>query len=116
MGDGTARAVAWLSEWDSQGTHRTGTVGDETGADWLAREAALLGATPATEDFVLERLDPGDAYLEFADARIPGLPLFDAPATTADGPPPLPSPSCRRSASIPRITKRSAATPRTAAW
>ena len=85
MGDGTARAVAWLSAWDSQGTHRTGTVGDEAGADWLAREASRLGATPATEEFVLERFDPSDAYLEFADARIPGVPLFDAPATTADG-------------------------------
>jgi hypothetical protein len=85
MADGSARAVTWLSAWDSQGVHRTGTRGDEAGADWLAREAARLGATPATEDFVLERLDPGDAYLEFADAHIPGLPLFDAPATTADG-------------------------------
>jgi hypothetical protein len=85
MGDGSARAVAWLSAWDSQGVHRTGTAGDEAGADWLAGEAARLGTTPATEDFVLERIDPGDTYLEFADARIPGLPLFDAPATTADG-------------------------------
>ena len=85
MGDGTAQAIAWLSAWDSQGTHRTGTVGDEAGADWLAREASRLGATPATEEFVLERFDPSDAYLEFADARIPGVPLFDAPATTADG-------------------------------
>jgi hypothetical protein len=85
MGDGTTRAVAWLSAWDSQGIHRTGTMGDEAGADWLAREAARLGATPATEDFVLDRLNPGGAYLELADARIPGLPLFDAPATTADG-------------------------------
>src|SRR5215831_20005129 len=67
------------------GHHRTGTVGDGAGADWLAREASRLGATPATEEFVLDRLDPSDAYLEFADARIPGVPLFDAPATTADG-------------------------------
>jgi hypothetical protein len=29
MGDSTARAVAWLSTWDSQGTHRTGTMGEE---------------------------------------------------------------------------------------
>src|SRR5262249_56738801 len=85
MGDSTARAVEWLSAWDSQGTHRTGTVGDEAGADWLAREASRLGAAPATEEFVLDRFDPSDAYLEFADARIPGVPLFDAPASTADG-------------------------------
>src|SRR5271169_1513208 len=85
MGDGAARAAAWLSAWDSQGIHRTGTMGDEAGADWLAREVVRLSATQATEDFALERLDPGDACLEFADARIPGLPLFDAPATAADG-------------------------------
>ena len=81
----TARAAAWLNAWDSQGTHRTATAGDEAGADWLADEAAALGATPAIEDFALDRLDPGDAYLECAGARIPGVPLFDAPATAADG-------------------------------
>src|SRR5437867_1367536 len=82
---GKTRAAAWLGAWDSQGIHRTATVGDEAGADWLADEATALGATPAVEDFALDRLDPGDAYLECAGARIPGLPLFDAPATTADG-------------------------------
>src|SRR3954453_12948651 len=80
-----ARAAAWLGAWDSQGIHRTATVGDEAGADWLAREAAALGATPAIEDFALDRVDPSDAYLECGGTRIPGLPLFDAPATTADG-------------------------------
>src|ERR1700730_5284278 len=83
--DGTARAAAWLSAWDSQGIHRTATAGDEAGADWLAREAAGLGATPVIEDFALDRLDPGEAYLECAGARILGVPLFDAPATAADG-------------------------------
>jgi hypothetical protein len=29
-----ARAVAWLTAWDSQGTHRTGTTGDGAGALW----------------------------------------------------------------------------------
>jgi hypothetical protein len=83
--DGTARAAGWLSAWDSQGIHRTATEGDEAGADWLLREAAGLGATPLIEDFALDRLDPGGAYLECAGARIFGLPLFDAPATAAGG-------------------------------
>src|SRR3984893_6456753 len=83
--DGNARAAAWLSAWDSQGIHRTATAGDEAGADWLAREAAGLGATPVIEDFALDRLDPGEAYLECAGTRIPGVPLFGAPATAADG-------------------------------
>ena len=83
--DGEARAVAWLRAWDSQGIHRTATAGDEAGADWLTREAAGLGAAPAAEDFALDRLDPVAAYLECDGERIPGVPVFDAPATGADG-------------------------------
>jgi hypothetical protein len=33
---------------------------------------------------VLDRLDPIDAYVEFSSTRIPGVPVFDAPATGAD--------------------------------
>jgi hypothetical protein len=83
--DATARATAWLKAWDSQGTHRTGTAGDQAGADWLFREAAGLGAAPEVETFALDRLDPIDAYVEFDGTRIPGIPVFDAPATGADG-------------------------------
>jgi hypothetical protein len=81
----TTRAIGWLTSWDSQGTHRTATVGDQAGADWLIREAAGLGAAPEFETFALERLDPIDAYVEFGDTRIPGVPVFDAPATEVDG-------------------------------
>ena len=80
--DATARAVAWLQAWDSQGIHRTATAGDEAGADW---EAAGLGAVPAVETFTLDRLDPIDAYLEFDGVRIPGVPVFDSPSTESDG-------------------------------
>ena len=76
----TARAIAWLTAWDSQGVHRTATVGDEAGAHWLIREASSLGAAPAVETFALDRLDPIDAYLEFDGTRVPGVPVFDAPA------------------------------------
>ena len=81
----TTRATACLTAWDSQGTHRTATVGDQAGAEWLIREAAGIGAAPAVETFALDRLDPIDAYLEFDGTRIPGIPVFDAPATGADG-------------------------------
>ena len=47
--DRTTRAIAWLSEWDSRGIHRTATAGDEAGANWLIREATGLGAAPAIE-------------------------------------------------------------------
>jgi hypothetical protein len=85
MSEGMTRAIAWLTAWDSQGIHRTATAGDEAGAEWLAREAADLGATPAIEEFALDRLDPIVAYLEFDGRRVPGVPIFDAPATGPDG-------------------------------
>jgi hypothetical protein len=75
-------AATWLQAWDSQGAHRTGTAGDRAAADWLTAEAQTLGAVVVPETFAFERLDPGDAYLEVDGARIPGVPVFDAPATS----------------------------------
>jgi hypothetical protein len=83
--DAKARAVAWLSAWDSQGAHRTGTTGDEAGALWLAHEAAGLGVEVATELFELDRLDPVACYLELDGKRIPAVPAFDASPTGGDG-------------------------------
>ena len=83
--DGTTRAIAWLTAWDSQGIHRTATGGDEAGANWLIREATALGAAPEIEEFSLDRLDPIEAYLEFDGRRVRGVPVFDAPATGPDG-------------------------------
>jgi hypothetical protein len=85
MSDRLTRAIAWLTAWDSQGVHRTATAGDAAGAEWLTREAADLGATPALEEFALDRLDPVETYLEFDNTRILGVPVFDAPATGPDG-------------------------------
>ena len=83
--DGTARAIAWLSTWDSHGVHRTATAGDEAGAGWLTGEVARLGAAPTVEAYALDRLDPAASYLEIGGERIPGVPVFDAPATSAGG-------------------------------
>jgi hypothetical protein len=75
------RAAAWLTAWDSQGPHRTGTAGDDAGADWLAAAARALGATVTEETFEFDRLDPGPTFLEIDGRRIMGVPVFDAPAT-----------------------------------
>ncbi len=83
--DSTARAIAWLSTWDSHGVHRTATAGDKAAADWLTGEVAHLGAAPTVEAYTLDRLDPVDSFLECGGERIPGVPVFDAPATSADG-------------------------------
>ena len=80
-----ARAVAWLTAWDSQGPHRTGTTGDEAGALWLAHEAARLGVEVTHESFELNRLDPITCYLEVDGKSILAIPAFDAPATGPNG-------------------------------
>jgi hypothetical protein len=79
------RAEAWLKAWDSHGIHRTGTDGDQAGADWLAREATALGATVALETFVLDRIDPVACWIECGGSRIDGVPVFDSPPTGSEG-------------------------------
>ncbi|HEV8678184.1 MAG TPA: hypothetical protein VGQ90_02325 [Stellaceae bacterium] len=83
--DAEARAADWLAAWDGQGIHRTATAGDEAGARWLAAEARALGAAVTIEDVALDRLDPVAAYLEIGGERINGVPVFDAPASDAQG-------------------------------
>jgi hypothetical protein len=75
----------WLAAWDSQGTHRTATSGDEAGADWLAGVAAALGATVTEERFLLDRIDPIEGSVTFDGTTIEGVALFDAPDGTAEG-------------------------------
>jgi hypothetical protein len=76
------RTEAWLTAWDSQGPHRTGTAGDHAGAAWLTEATRALGVSVEHETFMLDRLDPGETYLEVDGTRIPGVPVFDAPATS----------------------------------
>jgi hypothetical protein len=83
--DGLVRAASWLQAWDSQQVHRTGTAGDKAGAEWLAREAASLGASVSLETFALSRIDPVSCWIESAGGRIDGVPVFDSPPTGPDG-------------------------------
>src|ERR1700750_2701218 len=79
------RAVTWITAWDSQGFHRTGTTGDEAGALWLTQEAAALGVEVTSERFKLDRLEPVACYLELDSERISGVAAFDAPGTDTSG-------------------------------
>jgi hypothetical protein len=79
------RAAGWLAAWDGQGIHRTATAGDNAGAEWLAAEAAALGAEVEIEEFAIERVDPVSAFLEIRGARIDAVPAFDAPPSGAGG-------------------------------
>jgi hypothetical protein len=85
MTEAETRAAAWLLQWDRQGTHRTGTSGDRAGADWLAAEAAAIGADVTVEEFTFERLDPELTHLDIGDTRLTGVPVFDAPSGPNDG-------------------------------
>jgi len=40
---------------------------------------------PPAEDFALDRLDPVGIYFEYDGERIPGVPVFDSPSTSAEG-------------------------------
>jgi hypothetical protein len=84
-GTSQGRVESWLRAWDSQGIHRTGTAGDRAGADWLAREAASLGASVAIETFELDRIDPVSCWIECGGRRIEGVPVYDSPPTGPDG-------------------------------
>src|SRR5687767_9488349 len=72
-----ARVSRWLQAWDGQGIHRTGTPGDQAGADWLAREATALAGPVAIESFSLDRIEPVAAFVEIEGERIQGEALFD---------------------------------------
>ena len=81
MTEAEQRATVWLMAWDSQGIHRTGGPGDESGADWLAAEVVALGASPVMEAFPFDRIDPVETFVEIDGIRIAGVPVFDAPPT-----------------------------------
>ena len=49
------------------------------------RRPPSLGASVAVEEFALDRIDPVAACLEVDGTRFDGVPVFDAPATGADG-------------------------------
>ena len=66
-------ATTWLQAWDSHGMHRTGTAGDNAGADWLAKQARALGASVSIEPFRFSRVDPVSCWIEAG-----GAPVFAA--------------------------------------
>src|SRR3984957_14284166 len=79
------RAEGWLLAWDQIGIHRTGSAGDKAGADWLAREAASLGASVSIEPFPMSRIDPVSCWIDCDGQRIEGVPVFASPPTGPAG-------------------------------
>jgi hypothetical protein len=78
-------ATAKVREFDSSGVHRIGTPGDRASGEWLLGEASIKGVTVARMPVFFERTIIDEAYVECAQERIEALPMFDAPATPANG-------------------------------
>src|SRR5258706_15758811 len=79
------RVAEWVQAYDAQGNHRTATAGDIAAGEWLRSEIRAMGAAPELEDFPLDRVDFGPAYLDIEGARIDGVPISDAAFSGPDG-------------------------------
>lgn len=81
----------WVREYDALGVHRTGTPGDEACARWLAEVLDEVGVAGDLEEIPFERLDPRVCRVEILrdggdePEVIEGVPIFDAPPSSAEG-------------------------------
>jgi len=78
-------ATTKVREFDESGVHRIGTPGDIASGEWLLAEASVKDMAVSKMPVVFDRSIIDEAYLECAQRRIEALPMFDAPATPADG-------------------------------
>lgn len=69
----------WVSAYDAQGWHRSGSATDRRSACWIAEEAAALGAATRTEAFGFSRLAVRHAEVRVDGTGLPAVPLHDAP-------------------------------------
>ncbi len=85
MGSLVDRVSRSVREYDVQGWHRTGTRVDDESAEWLIGRVEELGQSAHVESFELERVVPGESYVEVDGRRIEGFPLFDGTFTDEVG-------------------------------
>lgn len=83
--DRIAPVARIIEAYDGQGIHRTATDADDRSALWLRDEAKQSGVDAMLESFSLNRVDPVACFLQAADRKIEGLPLFDGTFTDERG-------------------------------
>ncbi len=83
--DVQARVEDIIRGFESQGSHRTGTVGDLASAEWMAELVRQAGAEPELHAVDLDRLEVMDCYVEVDGDRIEAVPLFDCTYTAPRG-------------------------------
>ncbi len=74
-----------LIKWDSIGTHRTGTEGDNETAYWLAEEIKRSNLEPELDSFNFTKRTPKKSIVTNGFHTAKGLPLFDGGSTSPDG-------------------------------
>ena len=74
-----------VSEYDSQGWHRTGTEIDRISINWLAKKVSGLGLSAELVSYELDRVDVAQAFVQSAAQVIEGTPLFDCSYTDSRG-------------------------------
>ncbi len=80
---------AWVAQlvaaFDASGIHRVGTPGDLASGAWFESEATKSGAAVLRMPVPIQHTIIEEAWLECANLRIDGLPMFDSPATSPAG-------------------------------
>ena len=79
------RVAEIISEYASQGIHRTGTDVDNQSADWLVKRIESLGVTATDTVFDFERVLPIRNQLSIADSTFSGVPMYDCKYTNENG-------------------------------
>jgi hypothetical protein len=79
------RIAKIISEYASQGIHRTGTDVDNQSADWLIERIEALGVTATDTVFDFERVRPVTNQLSIAGSAFSGVPLYDCQYTDENG-------------------------------
>lgn len=80
-----SRIAAIISEYASQGIHRTGTEVDNESAAWLMQRIEEIGVEATESSFVFQRLQPVATHLALPNITIPGVPLYDCQYTDEEG-------------------------------
>ena len=83
--DGQRRIARVIGEYEAQGFHRTATAVDEESGRWLVDQVRQAGLPATLEPFPVKRVDLQTCACTIANRRIDGIPLFDAPFTSAEG-------------------------------
>ncbi|NJN05648.1 MAG: hypothetical protein HC814_03645 [Rhodobacteraceae bacterium] len=80
-----SRIAAIISEYASQGVHRTATAVDNESAVWLMQRIEAIGVEATESSFAFQRLQPVTTQLVLPDMTISGVPLYDCHYTDENG-------------------------------